>query len=202
MTPLDETPAPAAPPARKRRHRKSPEAATAAGVVQGQTRIAFAEIRRVLERHVAKRLQGLGAEPGSPTIANAVREVGIELEALFVTIGHIIARATQEIKGDNTSLSRRTVNAAFRLLNLEPPRAGQAIDMRRVLKQKQRVARLYHPDAHGGDRTTEPQYYAAIEAYATIQAYVRQQKSLSGVATATQPETQPDTQPDTKGDER
>jgi hypothetical protein len=157
---------------------KGPKARTRTRPItsSGDVRSANTEVRKIVAQGVVDRLIGYGAEPGAEIILQAVQEAGIEVEALFATVGRIIARAESVIKGTQLPTpSRRRLNEAFRLLNLEPPKNAQAIDMKRVLKQKQRMASLYHPDAHGGDESMRPQFTAVVEAYETIKAYVQEQ---------------------------
>jgi hypothetical protein len=143
----------------------------------GDSRTAFADVRKTMTLFVRDRLVSHGADAVGPTVLAAIREVDVELEAFFATIGRVLGRAENVIKGvAESTLSRRELIEAFRLLNLEPPKPKDKIDMKAVQRQKVRMAAAYHPDTHGGDRSMEPKFKAVIEAYETIKQYVDQQQ--------------------------
>ena len=125
---------------------------------------------------VTDRVISYGADPSDPVVAQAVAETNLELEAFFSSIGNLLDRAKVEVKSNAPGVTRKELSDAFRALNLEPPPAKAPIDLKKILKQKQRMAALYHPDAHGGDRSMEPKYNEVINAYGVISAYVNQQQ--------------------------
>lgn len=73
-------------------------------------------------------------------------------------------RANQEIL---TSTDRRDVIKACRVLNMDPPKPGEKIDMAEAKKKKKTLVRVYHPDKVGNDSTAE-EYQKVIEAYNTL----------------------------------
>jgi len=141
-----------------------------------RSRIAFATIRKTMSALVTDRVISYGADPSDPVVAQAVAETNLELEAFFSSIGNLLDRAKVEVKSNAPGVTRKELSDAFRALNLEPPPAKAPIDLKKILKQKQRMAALYHPDAHGGDRSMEPKYNEVINAYGVISAYVNQQQ--------------------------
>jgi len=172
---LARQPQPQAPPAQPppRAHRRGAGRSNNSG----ESRSAFAEVRQVMAKLVRDRLAGEGPGMPGPTVLAAMREVDVELEAFFASVNRTIARAENVLNGIVESpLSRRALNEAFRLLNMEPPRTRDKINMKEVLRQKQRMAAAYHPDTHGGDRSMEPKFKEVIEAFETIKQYVNQQQ--------------------------
>lgn len=160
--------------------RKSPASTSARDTAMqsqhSRSRAAFAEVRRTISALVADRVISYGADPGDAIVAQAVAEASLELEAFFSSIGNLLDRAKVEVKSNKPFITRKELSDAFRALNLEPPPPKTPIELKKILKQKQRMAALYHPDAHGGDRSMEPKYNDVINAYGVISAYVNQQR--------------------------
>lgn len=103
-----------------------------------------------------------------------IRAVGrADLRALVETWRNIIARARvadPEKLSDMTKTKR--LNAALRVLNVDPPKDGEyTAKVRSNIKtQFRRLARLYHPDRTQNNPALEEEYRNVVEANACIQA--------------------------------
>lgn len=78
-------------------------------------------------------------------------------------------------------VSRQKFVNALRTLHMDPPRRGSPLEplVAQANKQKRTLARLYHPDSHGGSEHTRAQYQAVLDAFLIIEQYVSENPSVS-----------------------
>lgn len=122
------------------------------------------------------RLSACDANLGAAT--DLAKEFCRELDTLISTFQqketHLRAQSVRPI-------SRGQVIDACATLNHEEP--GSTEDLSHWLKlagaKKRKLAKLYHPDAHGGDESLRPEYQAVIEAYLVCEQYARERKARS-----------------------
>lgn len=98
-------------------------------------------------------------------------DLEVELNLLIDTFSSKISRTVRGAAPKDDLLARRKLNSALKTLHMGPSSVGKPIDMKKAREQKRVLARAYHPDRHGGDETTRPQYQAVIDAYNLIEEY-------------------------------
>lgn len=80
---------------------------------------------------------------------------------------------------ENARVSRQRFVAALRVLHMDPPRRHAPLPplLAQAKKQKRTLARLYHPDSHGGSDHTVAQYHAVLTAFLVVEQYVSENTS-------------------------
>lgn len=76
-------------------------------------------------------------------------------------------------------VTRAQFHRALLTLHMDPPKHGTELTqlLKQANKQKRTLARMYHPDLHGGSNETKPQYEAVIEAFLVVQQYVKENEN-------------------------
>ena len=76
-------------------------------------------------------------------------------------------------------VTRAEFHQALLTLHMDPPKHGTKLPqlLTQANKQKRTLARMYHPDLHGGRDETRPQYEAVIEAFLVVQQYVQENEN-------------------------
>lgn len=126
----------------------------------------WARVRGELGGHIAERLGDLDPRIGEEIYRDFERDLNLLLGEYQDKINRIRTRAGAEIK-----VSRRLVIDACAVLALDPPSPGKAADLGAARKQRGRLAKVYHPDANGGDESMRPQYERVIQAYERLDDY-------------------------------
>lgn len=133
----------------------------------------FVAVRQLASDYLAMRLKGL-----DEIVAEKLwREFEAELNALLEEFAKKVYRtnlAERRIHEAETEVNRPLIVKACRILCMDPPRPGAPIDRAHAKKNKAKLVRLYHPDAHGGDESMRPQYEAVLEAWSVVERYVEQ----------------------------
>jgi hypothetical protein len=124
-------------------------------------------VRRLSSGYVRTLLIGVPDED----VEESLRAFEVDLEVLF---DHHRAKWGRLVR--TLSVSRSKLREALRTLHMDLPKRGQPLSslITQAGKQKRILARAYHPDMHGGSDVTRPMYQAVIEAYATVEQYVRE----------------------------
>ena len=71
-------------------------------------------------------------------------------------------------------ITKDEVAKACAVLHVDPPFEGAEADLVQANRMKRKLLRAYHPDAHGGNDITRPQYEAVLRAYELLEKYNEQ----------------------------
>ncbi len=132
----------------------------------------WAKQREICAPWAAKQLEG-----ANPIFAEKLyREFEGDLRVLFQTWQGKVNRLRQENKADAAAIhevTRFQIIKSCRKLGMDPPKIGKPVDMAKAKKQKNMLARQYHPDPNdGGGNPGELQ--AVMESYFALQRYNEQ----------------------------
>lgn len=122
------------------------------------------------------------------------REIAIEIEAFLAGLRRIVARVRRQRMRDRrareaaSSVAGATVGRAQLLqacetLHMPAPSPGAPLDLNYARRQKHKLARLYHPDAHGGATATLKQYHAVLDAWDVVHRYATAQHGAGSTTT-------------------
>jgi len=123
-------------------------------------------LRATMSGYVNARLAGC-----DPTDADKLlRRFEVDLNLLIADFQDAISSVPK--RGiEITAISRQALFAACRTLHMDPPRIGRHVDMKLAGLQKKRLARVYHPDVHGGSEVTRGQFEAVMQAHKVCEKY-------------------------------
>lgn len=130
-------------------------------------------LREVLAEHMRPRLEFMPEHERDRLLDDFDRDVQ-SLCAQHSSKWKKSARAQQ----DQQRVSRQRFANALRVLHMDPPRRGASLEplLAQANKQKKIMARLYHPDSHGGSEHTRAQYQAVLDAFLVVEQYVSENK--------------------------
>ncbi len=122
---------------------------------------------------------------GRPAIQDHVRKKLVEtffadLAILFRDWEREVDKAIGRLQANETSFARVHIIAACRKLSMDPPRLGKPVDLATANKQRKRLGRAYHPDAHGGETSLLTQFNEVMEAYRVLEQYNESLKEGAG----------------------
>lgn len=104
--------------------------------------------------------------------AHNIRSAGrADLLALMNTWRNVIARArVADPEKLSEAVRTKRLNAAMRVLNLDPPSDGEYTSkvLGKIKTQFHRLARLYHPDTAGSNPALEEEYRNVVDAHSCI----------------------------------
>ncbi len=135
--------------------------------------IFWPQLRAMVAQHIALRLKD-----ADPLVAEQVwRGFERDLKILTDETTSKLSRIQKsEEKAANVAkhIGHGAMRAACNALAMDAPKPSQKLDMKLARSQKNKLARLYHPDSHQGDESMRPQYEAVLQAYQTLEAYDQQ----------------------------
>lgn len=139
---------------------------------EGKSVSFWTKLRPMLGAYVADRLVGLDPLTVDKIYREFERDINILCDDYQGKIDVARRRGTVVV-----TISRRQVIDACAILVLDPPSPGGPVDLGAARKQQRRKARLYHPDAHGGDVSMRVEYERVMQAYQTLADYEEQRTS-------------------------
>ena len=130
-------------------------------------------LRQVLSEHIRPRLEFVPEHERDRLLDDFDRDVQAVC-AQHSSKWQKSARVQQE----RQRVSRQHFSNALRALHMDPPRRGAPLEpvLAQANKQKKTLARLYHPDSHGGSEHTRAQYQAVLDAFLVVEQYVSENK--------------------------
>lgn len=130
-------------------------------------------IRLVLAEHMRPKLEFMPEHDRDRLLDDFDRDV----QALCAQHSAKWQRSARDRK-EHQRVSRQRFMNALRVLHMDPPRRGAPLEplFAQANKQKKTLARLYHPDTHGGSEHTRAQYQAVLDAFLVIEQYVSENK--------------------------
>lgn len=131
------------------------------------------KIRQVLAEHMRPRLEFMPEHERDRLLDDFDRDIQAVC-AQHSSKWQKSARGQQE----RQRVSRQHFTNALRVLHMDPPRRGAPLEpvLTQANKQKKTLARLYHPDSHGGSEHTRTQYQAVLDAFLVVEQYVSENK--------------------------
>jgi hypothetical protein len=141
------------------------------GSADDSDRLFWKSIREMVAAHVATRLKGT-----DPIVANQVyKRFEVDLKILLDEFGDRISRAATGHRDafihTKEAINRPRIRQACLILAIDPPNSGRPVDLDKASKQKKRLAKLYHPDSHGGDESMREKYHEVLGAYQLLEDY-------------------------------
>jgi hypothetical protein len=129
----------------------------------------LARLRKTVLEHMQPRVAGLPEHERERLLDEFEKDLRALLSMHNQKWQHV-SRGLQEQK----RVSRQRFVNALRALHMDPPRrhAPLAPILAQAKKQKRTLARLYHPDSHGGSEHTRAQYQAVIDAFLVVEQYI------------------------------
>lgn len=156
---------------KKRRPRKKLWASTAArGVLSASSdRVFWASIKALVVEHVESRASQLAPSDRRQLAGDLVQEIDVVIRLFGCRIQKMRERAV-------VLVGKSELMSACESLSIDPPEPQTDLrDWIKVAAKKQRqLARMYHPDANGGDDSMRDQYQQVVEALVTCESYVNQ----------------------------
>ena len=130
-------------------------------------RLSWSRLRAEVEIALAPRLVGL-----DPQVAAAeLRRLEVELKVVLDQASERLHQLRGAAKRQADAVGRTALLRACGVLAIDPPPPDRPVDLALLRRQTRRFGRLYHPDAHGGDEATRPQYEVVMDAARTIERY-------------------------------
>lgn len=142
-------------------------------------RAVWQQIREALASLVHDRLEDAEPVMQDKLIGEFERDLKVMLDQLQQKLYRMSVQAKANAPFTTRGISRRALVEACRTLHMDPPPVGALVDEKQAKKQKHKLAAVYHPDAHGGDETTRPQYEAVLAAYTEVEKYNEQVGQVS-----------------------
>jgi hypothetical protein len=161
----------AAPPSRRQATKKAKESKKKNG--DQSPKEFYREVRELVARHVAERLEGVGEELAEHIYA----DFEVELKIVIRMLQERLHSAKKQLDAER-KLSDRTrrshVRDDFMELGMDPPKPFDQPDFKKIRSQYRALARAYHPDKQPpGAPDLSSKFQAATEAYNRIVAYYR-----------------------------
>lgn len=131
------------------------------------------KLRRVLSEHMRPRLGFMPEHERDRLLDDFDRDV----QALCAQHSSKWQKSAK-VQQERQRVSRQHFANALRALHMDPPRRGAPLEpvLAQANKQKKTLARLYHPDSHGGSEHMRAQYQAVLDAFLVIEQYVSENK--------------------------
>jgi len=127
----------------------------------------WAQIRMMITDHLEGKLGDLLEIEKD----NLLREFEIDLKTLIMGWQSRAARAAKSKIKFGTTIDRKKLIRACKILQIDSPPINQPIDLKQATKQMKRLTRLYHPDAHGGNEETRDLFEEAVGAHEILKEY-------------------------------
>lgn len=129
---------------------------------QSETKAFFREIRDKIKEMIHQKL----ADHADDIRAKRAEDIFIaDIDAAFVMLSNALLRIKEDHQSQSEQGLLRSVRKACQLLQIDPPRPGKPIDLKRAETVKKRLVRAYHPDANSGDESMRDRFNEVIEAY-------------------------------------
>lgn len=130
-------------------------------------------LRDVVSVHMRPRLEGVPEHERDRLMDDFDRDI----QSVFAQHSAKWQKASRLLQEQRRIPRQRFVNA-LRALHMDPPRRGAPLEpvLVQANKQKRTLARLYHPDSHGGSEHTRDQYQAVLDAFLVVEQYVSENK--------------------------
>ncbi len=131
----------------------------------------WARLRQVVTEHMRPRLEFLPEHERDRLLDDFERDV----QAVFAQHNTKWQKTSRHLE-DQRRVSRHRFINALRVLHMDPPRRNAPLGpvLTQANKQKRTLARLYHPDSHGGSEHTRAQYQAVLDAYLVVEQYTNE----------------------------
>lgn len=123
-------------------------------------------LRQVVSQYVKTRLEGCDPVQVEFLIRKFEVDLNVVIEDLQDEVRKVPRGSLEAV-----AFSRARVIHECRTLGMDPPKPGQPVDARALQLQYKRASRAYHPDMHGGDETTLPQFKAVQDAKKFLAGY-------------------------------
>jgi hypothetical protein len=107
------------------------------------------------------------------TASTIVKDFTVGMKVLIHEAQNKIKRAVelQQETAKARRVPRHAVVSACNTLKMDHPSVNQQVNLELAKRQKKILARLYHPDAHGGSDRTRLLYEEALAAYDLLEMY-------------------------------
>lgn len=150
-------------------------------VSAGADTILVSKIRKEISQYLSLRLHNVDPILKEQLIRETAVEVRILLRDFDVKARRLIGMYDAAAKAD-AAVSLKEVGEACHTLNMDPPSAGKPVDMDLAKKQKKRLARLYHPDAHSGEDAEHmrAKFDTVMSAFERLEQYNENLKKPTG----------------------
>lgn len=154
-TPIEkkETPRPSVPP----------------GTAKSDDYLMWQKLQQDLTAFVESKVGGVP----SLTTSSIVKDFTVGVKVLIHEVQNKIKRAAELQKESQRAkrVPRHAVLSACNTLKMDRPDMNQPVNLELAKRQKKILAKLYHPDAHGGSETTRFLYEEALAAYDLLETY-------------------------------
>lgn len=142
------------------------------GTAKSDDYLMWQKIQADLTSYIEKKVGGAHGLTGS----TIVKEFIVGVKVLIHETQNKIKRAAelQRESAKARRIPRHAVVAACNTLKMDHPGVGQPVNLDLAKRQKKILARLYHPDAHGGSDRTRLLYEEALAAYDLLEEYNEQ----------------------------
>jgi hypothetical protein len=127
----------------------------------------WAQIKMMITDHLGEKLGDLLEIERD----NLLREFEIDLKTLIMGWQSRVARATKSKIKFGTTIDRKRLIRACKILQIDPPPVNQPVDLKRATNQMRKLTRLYHPDVHGGREDTRDLFEEAVGAHEILKEY-------------------------------
>lgn len=130
------------------------------------------KIRSGIDAYLDDRTKGIDPALKEQLLQETGVEIRILLNGLDSKLRRLVGMFEASERAD-LAVTRRDVVGACHTLHMDPPREGRPADLVAASKQKRRLARLYHPDAHGGEEKAamRQKFDEIMAAFARLEQY-------------------------------
>lgn len=164
-------------PTRRPALRKTDKRTAAA---EANERSFWESYRGLVEPYVKGRLKNTDPLKAEVLWRAFEKDFRILLDDFQRRLSRVEQEAREGVEAARKQVTRVKLLDACNALHMDPPRLGEPVDLKMAAQQKKRLVRLYHPDAHGGDESTRPEYEAVLAAFDSVESY--NQQFSNGVA--------------------
>jgi len=141
---------------------------------QNQDREFWITFRATLSGYFEKKCEGL--DPSTVELLKRGFETDLKVatEQFLANVRRAQAREKTHAEVALIAITRNKILEACTTLHMDPPSVGKPVDLEKARRQKKSLARVYHPDANGGDESLRSKYIAVIDAFQILEAYSEQ----------------------------
>ena len=142
------------------------------GSAKSDDYLMWQKIQADLTAYIEKKVGGMQGLTGT----TIVKEFVVGMKVLIHETQNKIKRAA-ELQMESAKarrIPRHAVVGACNTLKMDHPGVGQPVNLDLAKRQKKILARLYHPDAHGGSDRTRLLYEEALAAFDLLEKYNEQ----------------------------
>lgn len=152
----------------------SPETEPDAPEFIGSSKALFNMLRTTLNQHLTRELSSMPPQERELLVNEFERDV-----SALISLHKIKWRRMADTQREQKMITRAQFHGALLTLHMDPPKHSTPLAqlLKQANKQRRSLARMYHPDMHGGSEETLPQYKAVIEAFLIIQQYVQENEN-------------------------